>query len=67
MDEVPGAARTGNKSRKGKKAMRNYEGDEVFNISNDIICPTSADGDMVLVAFDGKPSLARCHTTTECA
>lgn len=41
------------KSRKGKKRARGYEGDEVFQ-NREIICSTKEDGEVVLLALDGK-------------
>ncbi|KAI0065940.1 hypothetical protein BV25DRAFT_1613288 [Artomyces pyxidatus] len=43
---------SGSKSRKGKKRAREYDGDEVFKISNDMMCPSLADGEMVMAALD---------------
>ncbi|KAI0346803.1 hypothetical protein BDW22DRAFT_1386488 [Trametopsis cervina] len=40
------------KNRKGKKRVRGYEGDEVFKISREILCPTEEDGKVVLVTLD---------------
>ncbi|OCH92155.1 hypothetical protein OBBRIDRAFT_886436 [Obba rivulosa] len=39
------------KGRKGKKRARGYEGDEVFKITREIVCPTPDDGDALLAAL----------------
>ncbi|KAJ6515674.1 rRNA processing/ribosome biogenesis-domain-containing protein [Mycena sanguinolenta] len=39
------------RSKKSKKRARDFEGDEVFNISRDVVCPTVDDGDALLLAF----------------
>lgn len=45
------------KSRKGKKRARGYEGDEVFKVSREILCPTKEDGESLLLTLDGKSIL----------
>ncbi|KAI0375789.1 hypothetical protein BV20DRAFT_984840 [Pilatotrama ljubarskyi] len=40
------------RSKKGKKRARGYEGDEVFRVGREIICPTSEEGDVLLAAVD---------------
>lgn len=41
------------KNRKGKKRARGYEGDEVFKINREILCPTDEDGKVVLAIVNG--------------
>ena len=41
------------KGRKGKKRTRGYEGDEVFKLGKTVICATSGDGSVIIVAVDG--------------
>ncbi|KAJ3907656.1 rRNA processing/ribosome biogenesis-domain-containing protein [Lentinula edodes] len=47
-------AQTGgtNKSKKGRKRARNYEGDELFKASGDAICPTTDDVKSLLISCD---------------
>ncbi|OBZ65680.1 hypothetical protein A0H81_14314 [Grifola frondosa] len=40
------------RSRKAKKRARGYEGDEVFKVSREIICPSTEDGEVLLAALD---------------
>ncbi|KAF8076598.1 rRNA processing/ribosome biogenesis-domain-containing protein [Lyophyllum atratum] len=40
------------KNKKGKKRARGYEGDEVFKLSREVICPGSDDGKVLLVALE---------------
>ena len=42
------------KNNKGKKRSRNYEGDEIFNVSREVVCATDEDGKVLLVSIDGK-------------
>lgn len=51
--ETRDAGTTTTKSRRGKKRARGYEGDEVFKVTRDVICPTVDGGKVVLAAFDG--------------
>ncbi|KAJ7068467.1 hypothetical protein C8F01DRAFT_1208022 [Mycena amicta] len=44
-------ADTARRSKKGKKRARDFEGDEVFKISREVICPTMQDGHVLLRAF----------------
>ncbi|KAJ7498714.1 rRNA processing/ribosome biogenesis-domain-containing protein [Mycena latifolia] len=39
------------RSKKSKKRAREYEGDEVFKISREVVCVTVAEGDALLAAF----------------
>lgn len=41
------------KSKSGKKRARNYEGDEVFNVSREVAYPTTEDGEVLLNSIDG--------------
>ncbi|KAI0352983.1 hypothetical protein OH77DRAFT_1427754 [Trametes cingulata] len=45
------------RSKKGKKRARGYEGDEVFKVGREIICPTTEEGDVLLAAIDVLDSL----------
>ncbi|KAJ3883848.1 rRNA processing/ribosome biogenesis-domain-containing protein [Lentinula edodes] len=47
-------AQTGgtNKSKKGRKRARNYEGDELFKASGDVICPTTDNVKSLLISCD---------------
>ena len=40
------------RSKKGKKRARGYEGDEVFKIGREIVCPTADECDALLAAVD---------------
>ncbi|EMD40910.1 hypothetical protein CERSUDRAFT_111496 [Gelatoporia subvermispora B] len=40
-----------NKGRKGKKRARGYEGDEVFKVTREVVCPKPEDGDALIAAF----------------
>jgi hypothetical protein len=51
--DVKGQDDTGTGRKKGKKRARNYEGDEVFKVAREVICPRDEDGDIVLAAVDG--------------
>ncbi|KAI0082414.1 hypothetical protein K474DRAFT_1655179 [Panus rudis PR-1116 ss-1] len=46
------AAGVGGKSKKGKKRARGYEGDEVFNVSKAVVCPTKKDGEILILTFE---------------
>lgn len=48
---------TSNKSKKGKKRARGYEGDEVFKISREVICSTHEAGETILAALEGEAPL----------
>ncbi|TFK43691.1 rRNA processing/ribosome biogenesis-domain-containing protein [Crucibulum laeve] len=39
------------KDKKGKKKARNYEGEEVFKVSREVVCQTSDDGKVLLAAL----------------
>ena len=45
-------ANTG-KNKKGKKRARGYEGDEVFKVSREVVCPIKEDGEVLMAALDG--------------
>ncbi|KAF9464353.1 rRNA processing/ribosome biogenesis-domain-containing protein [Collybia nuda] len=47
------------KSKKGKRRARDYEGDEVFNLSRSVICPSLDDGKVILVALEVMQFLMR--------
>ncbi|TFY78724.1 hypothetical protein EWM64_g5294 [Hericium alpestre] len=57
-------ATSSGKGKRAKKRARGYEGDEVFNIAQNVMCPTAAEGAVVLAALDalrlvlGNPLLA---------
>ncbi|KAF9006544.1 rRNA processing/ribosome biogenesis-domain-containing protein [Cyathus striatus] len=42
---------TSGKSKKSKKRARNYEGDEVFSVMKEVICPTEDEGKALLAAL----------------
>ncbi|KAJ7639023.1 rRNA processing/ribosome biogenesis-domain-containing protein [Roridomyces roridus] len=42
---------TSGRSKKSKKRAREFEGDEIFKLSRDIVCPTAEDGEVLLAAF----------------
>jgi hypothetical protein len=42
------------KNNKGKKRSRNYEGDEIFNVSREVVCATDEEGKVLLASIDGK-------------
>jgi hypothetical protein len=44
------------KNNKGKKRSRNYEGDEIFNVSREVVCATDEEGKVLLASIDGKKS-----------
>lgn len=44
------------KNKRGKKRARGYEGDEMLKVSVEIMCRTAEEGEMLLVALDGKTS-----------
>ena len=41
------------KGKKGRKRARDYEGDEVFKLSREVICPNIDEGKVLLTAFQG--------------
>jgi hypothetical protein len=41
-------------SKKGRKRRRDYESDEVFKLSKDVICSSIAEGNAILCALDGE-------------
>lgn len=47
---------TSNKGRKGKKRAYDYEADEIFKITTNVICPTLVHNAMILTTLDGKSS-----------
>jgi hypothetical protein len=42
------------RNNKGKKRSRNYEGDEIFNVSREVACATDGEGKVLLASIDGK-------------
>ncbi|KAH9939977.1 rRNA processing/ribosome biogenesis-domain-containing protein [Amylocystis lapponica] len=40
------------KRKKGKKRARGYEGDEVFKVAREVICPSTEEGEVLLAATD---------------
>ncbi|KAI0004959.1 rRNA processing/ribosome biogenesis-domain-containing protein [Russula compacta] len=46
---------TSGKGRKGKKRAYDYEADEIFKITTNVICPTSAYIAMILITLDALP------------
>lgn len=44
---------TQTKTTKGKKRGRGYEGDEVFKIRREVLCPTEVEGQVLLASVDG--------------
>ena len=51
-DDPVGVSSAG-KNKKGKKRARGYEGDEVFRVTREVICPTKQDGDVLMAALHG--------------
>jgi hypothetical protein len=51
-------------SRKGKKRVRAYEGDELFKFGRDRICRSLADGSSILMAVQGIDHLTHLRRTT---
>ncbi|GLB33999.1 putative rRNA processing/ribosome biogenesis [Lyophyllum shimeji] len=47
------------KGKKGKKRARDYQGDEIFKLSREVICPTPEDGQVLLVALEVMRLLLR--------
>ncbi|KAE9410119.1 hypothetical protein BT96DRAFT_953314 [Gymnopus androsaceus JB14] len=47
IDQVNGSGKT----KKGKKRLRTYEGDELFRTSGDVVCPAVDDAKVLLTAF----------------
>lgn len=41
------------RSKKSKKRAREFEGDEVFKISREVVCSTVEEGEGLLAAFGG--------------
>lgn len=44
-------------SKKGKKRVRGYEGDEVFKVGREKLCESALDGELVLASLDGSCKL----------
>lgn len=42
------------RSKKSKKRAREFEGDEVFKVSREVVCSTVEDGNVLLSAFAGN-------------
>jgi hypothetical protein len=57
VQHVDNTGSSSNKGKKGKKRARGYEGDEIFKLSKEVICPTVDDGKVVLAALDGESKL----------
>lgn len=52
---IPGSTEpSSSKNNKGKKRSRNYEGDEIFNVSREVVCATDEEGKVLLASIDGK-------------
>jgi hypothetical protein len=43
------------KGRKSRKRAHDYEGDEIFKATINVICPTSEHNAMILTTLDGMP------------
>lgn len=52
--EVAGTTASKTRNRKGKKRARGYEGDEVFNVTAEVISASKVDGDVLLASIDGE-------------
>ncbi|KZT13037.1 uncharacterized protein LAESUDRAFT_754063 [Laetiporus sulphureus 93-53] len=50
--------------KRGKKRARGYEGDEVFKVAMEIICPTAEEGEVLLVAADAVKLVFRVAQIT---
>ncbi|KAG0709826.1 rRNA processing/ribosome biogenesis-domain-containing protein [Suillus ampliporus] len=50
-DSHPGETNSG-QNKKGRKRRRDYEGDEVFRLSKDVICTSTAEEEDILCALD---------------
>lgn len=46
-------------SKKGRKRRRDYEGDEVFKLSKDVICSSIAEGAVIICALDALQVIMR--------
>ncbi|KAG2154981.1 rRNA processing/ribosome biogenesis-domain-containing protein [Suillus bovinus] len=46
-------------SKKGRKRRRDYEGDEVFKLSKDVVCSSIAEGEAILCALDSLQVIMR--------
>ncbi|CAK5275479.1 unnamed protein product [Mycena citricolor] len=62
QDVSNGDTQTSGRSKKGKKRAREFEGDELFNLSRDVICPTAVDGKVVLASLAVLRIILRNHT-----
>jgi hypothetical protein len=51
-DDTVGSSTAG-KNKKGKKRARGYEGDEVFKVTREVVCPMRKDGEVLIAALDG--------------
>jgi len=47
-----------NKTKSGKKRARNFEGEEIFQRSCGIICPTLEDREAILISIDGNNAIS---------
>src|SRR5258708_22005330 len=50
--------RSPNKTKSGKKRARNFEGEEIFQRSYEVICPTLEDREAILISIDGKNAVS---------
>ncbi|KAI0320268.1 rRNA processing/ribosome biogenesis-domain-containing protein [Amylostereum chailletii] len=50
-DQNKNGKSVGGRSKKGKKRAREYEGDEIFKTSCDVLFPGQGDGEMILLAL----------------
>ena len=53
-----------NKGRKGRKRAHDYEGDEIFNITTNVICPTSTLNMVISTTLDGMSLTALVSVNT---
>jgi hypothetical protein len=49
------------KNKKGKKRARGYEGDEVFKVSREVVCPIKEDGEVLMTALYGMYLILSLH------
>jgi hypothetical protein len=52
------------KGRKGRKRAHDYEGDEIFNITTNVICPTSTHNMVISTTLDGMSLTALVSVNT---
>jgi hypothetical protein len=53
----------GGSRKKGKKRARGYEGDELFRIAREVICPSEEDGEEVIAAVEGNLGFLTPHSS----